>query len=1305
MGRAWRIVLATVAVFAAMFILIVASVLVAGRSASGRLLLERLTRQVTGGSVQVGGLGEGLPSHLTLASLSLRDRRGVWLTATGISVRWRPWALLERKVLIDEAHAASVAVARAPLAAATTAATPPRIPYIDVARVSIDRLSLGPELAVRPATLAVHGSVRLRSIREMTVDLDALRIDGAGRYVLRLKLDPSGVDARVDVREPAGGPLESVVGLGDLGGLSALLTLSGPRQAETLGLRLDAGGLHAAATGRFNLVTHAADVAYSATASAMRPRPDLAWRKIDLRGTWRGTSAAPSVDGRLDVLGLRIGTGTSIGEAQARLSGAGGALSLRGTLSALRIPGPRPDLLSDQPLTFGVRMRLDDPTRTLAFQAAQRLFSLRGTAVTAGAMRAAVDVQIEDIAPFWALAAQDVHGGAAVKVNLRQVAAATQFAVDAKFTGLHGSSAWLRGLGGAASAHVDGSVGGRDIEIAALRVSTPRLTASGAGTAMRHARRSGIGGAGGAGIGALIDSFKATWSLSVPDLSAFGAQLAGRLHASGRLAGPMTGFPAEGFVRIGGVLDAAPLQLAIDWAPDRTGRVQALIRQANWRSVHVTGGFSPGRPAAGARGRLDVAVAALSDFDEILGVRIGGALDASASWSSIGAHSIAAVQAKLAGLTIGGFAGDAQITASGPLGALAVQVAAQAPAVDGAAVRLASTSTLDVPARRLRVSTATLGYRGVEARLAAPTAISFADGVVIGALRLGSGPTTFEADGRLSPALALQARLRGSAAALVDPFFPGLLSEGRLVASAALTGTLAAPRGELRWNATGVRAGGSGAYGLPAFEFRGAATLTGGAARVNAHLDAGKNSALDLNGTVPLSAGGPVDAKVQGSIDLGLASPMLEARAIVASGVLHVAATVTGDARSPHVAGEVRLAGGLLRDYSSGVNLEKIDALLVGDGDSLDIKRLTASAPPGSLSMTGRIGLLEPGIPLDLQLSAKNAQPIATNLLTANVDADVHIGGTALTRIEIGGSVHVNRAVIGIPNAMPPSVAVLDVRRRGETAPAGAARRPLVFGLSLDVVAPRQILVRGRGLDAELGGRLQLSGTTDNPTVSGGFELQRGNFTLAANKLSFTRGRVGFNGEGLRHRIDPSLDFTAQTTAENLTTTLRITGLADAPIFEFTSSPPPSLPQDEIIARLLFGANATQLSALQAAQLGAALATLSGVGGADLNPLDRLQRVLGLDRLTVGTASSTAAGVQRSSSSGASIAAGRYVSSRVYVEAKQTTTGSSQIQVNVDLTKHLTLQTRLGNGAAITQGTTPENDPGSSIGLKYQLEY
>jgi translocation and assembly module TamB len=344
-------------------------------------------------------------------------------------------------------------------------------------------------------------------------------------------------------------------------------------------------------------------------------------------------------------------------------------------------------------------------------------------------------------------------------------------------------------------------------------------------------------------------------------------------------------------------------------------------------------------------------------------------------------------------------------------------------------------------------------------------------------------------------------------------------------------------------------------------------------------------------------------------------------------------------------------------------------------------------------------------VPVDLNIKANNAQPVASKLVTANLNADLHVSGTARQRLDIGGTVHLNRTLIGIPNSLPPDVAVLDVRRRGKPVP--AREKQLVIGLDIKVQAPQEFLVQGRGLDADMSGELHIGGTTDSPLVSGGFDLQRGSFALSGNKLSFTTGRVSFNGAGLKNKIDPTLDFTAQTTITDTTATLRITGLADAPQFEFTSSP--AKPQDEIMALLLFGAPAAQLSALQLAQVGAALASLSGVGGdGGLNPLVKLQKSLGLDRLSVGagtsstTATTTGTGTQNT---GASIEAGRYISKRIYVEAKQSTTGTSQLEADVDLTRHLKLQTRLGNGTGSVLGTTPENDPGSSVGLSYQFEY
>jgi translocation and assembly module TamB len=233
-----------------------------------------------------------------------------------------------------------------------------------------------------------------------------------------------------------------------------------------------------------------------------------------------------------------------------------------------------------------------------------------------------------------------------------------------------------------------------------------------------------------------------------------------------------------------------------------------------------------------------------------------------------------------------------------------------------------------------------------------------------------------------------------------------------------------------------------------------------------------------------------------------------------------------------------------------------------------------------------------------------------------------------------------------------------------------------------------------------LGGQLRIRGTTDSPSVGGAFELQRGFFTLASSKLTFSNGTVTFSGAGLKNKIDPNLDFTASTQVVDVTATVRITGLADAPKIELSSTP--ELPQDEILARLLFGQPASTLTALQVVQIGAALASMGGGGG--LNPVAKIQKALGLDRLSVGSATTTnSAGAQQTN--GASIEAGRYVSSRVFVAVKESTTGASQLAVDVDLTKHLKLQTKLGNGNTSAQGTTPENDPGSSVGLAYQFEY
>jgi translocation and assembly module TamB len=740
----------------------------------------------------------------------------------------------------------------------------------------------------------------------------------------------------------------------------------------------------------------------------------------------------------------------------------------------------------------------------------------------------------------------------------------------------------------------------------------------------------------------------------------------------------------RGTIDAHGDLDGAPLQLNVSLERGNGNVVHAIVHHADWKSARIEGDLSSGAEIARARGNLKLRMDQLGDLNRLLGSTLEGSVAGNVKLTPTRGASRAQIDFEAHNVVTGGVTANARVAANGTMDALNVHLDADSPAIGGEPASVTAASVVNTAGQQVRLSSLEAKYHGQTVKLLEPATVSFADGLAIRRLRLGAQEAVLAVDGRLSEPLDARVSLQQLKPDLVNAFVPKLLASGTIQANAHIQGSTSAPTGKLHLEALGMRSANNEALGLPASNLRADADLMGNTAQVNTTLDAGSASHLGLKGRIPLAREGELNLKFVGKMDVGLFNPITEAGGKHVTGELNIDTSVTGSAAQPEIGGTVRLANGSMRDYTQGINLTDITGEFTGNHGTLQIQRLSARAAPGDVSLTGTIGVLEPKIPVDIKLTAKNAQPISSNIVTANVDVDMHVGGTARENLDVDGKVRVNRANISVPSGFPPDVAVLDVRRPGE--------------------APPQILVKGRGLDAELGGEIRVRGTSDAPRVGGSFDLQRGTFTLGSSHLTFTQGTVTFNGEGLKNKIDPTLDFIAETKVADVTATIKITGLADQPRIELSSTP--DLPQDEIMARLLFGESASQLTALQVVQIGAALAQLTGGGGGGLNPLAKIQKTLGLDRLTVGsTASTGASSSTQQQPSGYSVEAGRYVSSRVFVAVKESTTGSSQLAVDVDLTKHLKLQTRLGNGSATAQGTTPENDPGSSVGLAYQFEY
>lgn len=1301
---------------------LVGALLIAGNTAGGRIWLEHVTAGVTSGHVRISGLAGSFPAAIDLQQLQLSDARGTWLTAQRVALHWSPLALLARHVTVESLIVGRLVIERAPVSEPSKKDSSTRLPQIDVGRLSIGALELGPQLTGLRATLAVQGSAHLISLENAAAHITARRTDGrGGDYALTLRFDPARMDASVKLDEPAGGALANLLHYPDLGALTLVANLSGQRSAEHVEVSARAGQLQAHAAGSLDLNHESADVAYTLTASAMAPRPELSWQRIALQGRWQGTVSAPHASGRLEVVSLQSSGGMGLATLNADLNADGGDLALHATAEGLVLSGPQPRLLADSPLRVDATLHLKDDARPLEVSADHRLFLLQARANTAGALSATFDLRLRDLAPLAAIAHQSIRGTSEIKGTVKQSSTTTRLDLDARTEVAQGAPLLAKLLGGVSHLQLATAMTERSVNVEHLVLNARTLSLSVDGGAER----------GTTSAAPALQSLRANYALNVTNVAAFAPTLAGTLKVNGTLEGPINsmatqlqmtsdlsvrgsprtafqasikarGLPARASatVQAQGQFGGAPVKLDASVERGAGDAFHVTVQRADWKSAHLQGDLTTVANTIPASGSGSLRIDRLADLQNLIGTNIAGSITCNFALKPAGSRTNAQLQLDAQNIVVAEYSGNAHLTASGPINDLSLQVAVQSPHLNGEPASFDAAARLNVAAHELGLQQAQARYHGQTLRLLAPARLSYADGLAINKLRLGVQRAIISVDGRVAPALDLRASVHELNSALVSAFVPGVLAAGSLDVDAQLAGTSSAPSGLVTVKATGLRFAGSTVRDLHAVDLHATAHLKGNAAQLDAQLSAGGASQLTLAGNAPLGAVGALNIKLSGKLDAALANSILEARGQRAEGALSVDATVTGNPRSPEIGGTIDLAQGDLRDYTQGVHLSGITAHLVGSQGTLRIASLVAHASPGQLSMTGTIGVLQPKLPIDLQLTAQNAQPIASDILTANLNADLKVKGTLRERIDVSGTVDLKRTVIGIPNGLPPDVAVLDVRRPGQAQPPPAESK-LLIALDINLHAPRDLLVQGRGLNAELGGDVHFGGSTDDLLASGSFDLIRGTFALASSTLTFSNGRVSFNGAGLKHKIDPTLDFTAQTTAADATATLHITGFADAPQFDLSSTPP--LPQDEILARLLFGESASQLTVLQVAQIGAALATLGGVGGSGPNPLAKVQKALGLDRLSVGGGSST--GAPGTQSTGASVEAGRYVSNRVFVGAKQSTTGFTQAEVDVDLSKHLKLQTRLGNGTATTQGTTPENDPGSTVGFMYQFEY
>ena len=435
---------------------------------------------------------------------------------------------------------------------------------------------------------------------------------------------------------------------------------------------------------------------------------------------------------------------------------------------------------------------------------------------------------------------------------------------------------------------------------------------------------------------------------------------------------------------------------------------------------------------------------------------------------------------------------------------------------------------------------------------------------------------------------------------------------------------------------------------------------------------------------------GTLNLDVSGNAPLGLSRPFLAPRNL--QGQARFDLQINGAPGLEAVSGRITTTGATFTAPNLRVALRGIDADIQLGNNRAQIDLTGQAVDGGVLRVAGAV-TLTPTYPADLGITLRGLVFADPSLYSTTLNGDLRIAGPLTGGARITGRIDVGETDVQVPSTgltsigdIPPithvnaPADVLTTRRKAGLEGTDAGADPTEgssgpgFGLDVLVNAPNRIFVRGRGLDAELGGTLRLTGSTNQLLSVGRFELIRGRLDILGKRFLLDEGAVQFQGD-----LIPYIRFVTSTDTKTGEVRVIVSGPANEPEVTFESTP--AAPQDEVLSQLLFGRNISEISAFQALQLASAVATLAGRGGDGI--IGNLREGFGLDDLDVTTTDDGATALRL----------GKYLTDNVYTDVTAASDGTGEVSLNLDITESLTAKGTLGS------------DGNSSIGIFFEKDY
>ncbi len=455
---------------------------------------------------------------------------------------------------------------------------------------------------------------------------------------------------------------------------------------------------------------------------------------------------------------------------------------------------------------------------------------------------------------------------------------------------------------------------------------------------------------------------------------------------------------------------------------------------------------------------------------------------------------------------------------------------------------------------------------------------------------------------------------------------------------------------------------------------------------------------------VALNSKGPLRGALVGQVqEKGIVTTLFSGLVQESFGELDADLEISGTWDAPQLAGKLRLAKAGAYLPTAGIHLKDVQLAARLEKNLILIDSFKAFSGPGQIEGTALITLSGwRVVSYQGTISGDRFQTVHFPELQIVSTPKLSFEGTP-QKLSLRGELQLPE--LNIVGAQSRTVVTpsSDVIREGAVVPV-TKDSPLALDIQVRVLLGDKVFVKVAGIDAQLGGAVELSSSRlDRISSKGEINVIKGNYRTYGVNLEIVRGRLFFAGGTIDR---PSIDVLALRTIGNIKAGVTVAGTLQRPITKLYSEP--AMPDVDVLAYIVLG-HPLGSSGQQASLLTQAAGALLTSGKAAVLQ-EQIKNQLGLSTLeiqggvgaTTGamgykplpvTAPGTIPASQQAGVTETVLTVGKYLTPQLYISyGKSLFTGNNLFRLRYDIFKNWQIETQTGSDA-------------SGADLYYKLEF